>query len=77
MSAVFTSEQQTEIARIAEVHAAAMVAQALTGAAERIASALKGGPVVVLPLLHMTDIASKAGTPSPENTRSVFRREGL
>lgn len=59
MSALFTPEQQAEIARIAEIRAAAMVGQELHGAAERIASALMGGPVVVLPLLHMTDIAAQ------------------
>lgn len=64
MSALFTPEQQAEIARIAEIRSAAMVGKALHGAAERIASALMGGPVVVLPLLHMTDIAAQSGTVS-------------
>lgn len=64
MSALFTPEQQAEIACIAEIRAAAMVGQALHGAAERISSALMGGPVVVLPLLHMTDIAAQAGAVS-------------
>lgn len=77
MIALFTPEQEAEIARIAEIRAAALVGQALHGAAERIASALMGGPVVLLPLLHMADIAATAGSPSPENTSGVFRREGL
>ncbi len=75
MSELFTPEQQIEITRIAETRAAAMVGQALHGAAERIGSALMGGPVVVMPLLHMTDIGRKVGAPSPENSSSVFRRE--
>jgi hypothetical protein len=65
VSALFTPEQEAEIARIAEIRAAAMVGQALHGAAERIASALMDGPVVLLPLLHMTDIAAqRPGTSS-------------
>lgn len=77
MSVFFTPEQEAEITRIADIRAAAMVGQMLQGAAERIASALTGGPVVVLPLLHLTDIARNAGGPSPENNSGVFRREGL
>jgi hypothetical protein len=65
MSALFTPEQEAEIARIAEIRASGMIGQALNGAAERIASALMGGPVVVLPLLHRTDIAAQAGVASP------------
>lgn len=57
MSALFTPEQQAEIARIAEIRAAGLVGQTLHGAAERIVSALMGGSVVVLPLLHLVDIA--------------------
>lgn len=77
MIALFTPEQESEITRLAEMRAAAMIGQALHGAAERIASALTGSPVVLLPLFHMRDIAAKAGSPSPENASVVSRREGL
>jgi hypothetical protein len=49
----------------AGVVAAQMIGQALHGAAERVAAAITGGPVVVLPVLHMADIVAEATALSP------------
>lgn len=61
----FTPEQQAEIERLADVRAARLISQALHGAAERIAAAITVEQVVLLPLVHIADIAGIKRAASP------------
>jgi hypothetical protein len=75
MSDLLTREQlDALIDERAGVIAARMIGQALHGVAERIASAITGGPVVVLPILHMTDLVAEKRQPSPGNDAYVSGR---